>query len=162
MEAFVEKADDYVKTRGTYEIIGKRVITPAGVVVGLVKEIRLNLETNECEGILVARRFKQPYYICKTYMDRITAKAVLLSIEPVTLLAGRAVISADGKRIGTVKSIERIGDANKVKSIVAGLGWRRTASIDASEIDKYGVSIILKSTFSDYKAATSDSGKQTR
>ncbi len=151
MENYIDKADEYEHTRGAHDLIGKRVLAKSGAVQGRVKEIRLNDKTSNFEGVLVKRRFKSTQYFCKTYIERVTAKAILLSIEPVSQYLKRTVISADGKRIGTVKSIARNDNTNNIRSIIVSIGWTRTTSILAKDIKLLGNSIILKKAYAEIK-----------
>ena len=95
---------------------------------------------------VVLEKSTEDKYICMTYIDVISSKAVILSIEPATLYEGCAVVSFDGKKLGTVKRVNRVGVTNTVASITVSRGWFRTMDVKHADIKHFGTSILLSKT----------------
>ena len=123
-EAWFDKDDlEFSQTLNLKKMIGAPVLSMRGTKLGHITEVRTHPTTLASEGIVVSRGlFEKPVYFSKTYIERFSLRAVVLSIEPVYLLKGKRVIRGDGKIVGTVKSIVRgravISGTVAAKSIV--------------------------------------------
>ena len=146
MDVFVEKASAVTDTLRIQDVLGKRVLAQSGTVLGRVKAVYLNKKQYCVEGVVVGKLFTEDKYICMTYIDVISSKAVILSIEPATLYEGCAVVSFDGKKLGTVKRVNRVGVTNTVASITVSRGWFRTMDVKHADIKHFGTSILLSKT----------------
>jgi sporulation protein YlmC with PRC-barrel domain len=146
MEVFVEKASPVDGTLRIQDVLGKRVLAKSGTVLGRVKAVHINKEKYCVEGVVVRRLFKEDKYICITYIHMITPRAVILSIEPATLFEGCSVVSRDGKKVGTVKEMHRVGETNRVASLTVSRGWFRTMEVRYADVEHLGTSIILSKT----------------
>jgi len=151
MEVFVEKACEVDETLQIKDVLGKRVLAKSGAVLGLVKAVHINKKNYRVEGIVVRKFFKEDKYICITYINMMTPKSVILSIEPATLFEGCTVVSHDGKKVGTAKKVNRVGNTNRVASLTVSRGWFRTMKVCQANIEHLGTSIILSKTHEQLK-----------
>ncbi|MFH0978679.1 MAG: PRC-barrel domain-containing protein [Candidatus Woesearchaeota archaeon] len=151
MEVFVEKASAVDETLRIQDILGKRVLTKSGAVLGRVKAVHFNKKKYYVEGIVVRKFFKEDKYICITYVNVMTPQAVILSIEPATLFEGCTVVSHDGKKVGTAIKVHRVSETNRVASLTVSRGWFRTMEVRHADIEHLGTSIILSKTYEQLK-----------
>ena len=151
MEVFVEKSSAVDETLRIQDLLGKRVLAKSGAVLGRVKAVHFDKKKYCVEGIVVRKFFKEDKYVCITYINMITPKAVILSIEPATLFEGCRVVSHDGKKVGTAKKVHRVGETNRVASITVGRGWFRTMKVRYADVEHLGTSIILSKTYEQLK-----------
>ncbi len=151
MELFIDKANPLDETLKTQELLGKRVITKSGTVLGRVKAIHISKKNYCVQGIVVKKFFRKDKYICITYIHAITLKAIILSIDPVTLFVGCKVISHDGKKIGTVKKVHRIDRTNHISSLTVRCGWFKTINVRHVNIEHLGNSVIISKTYEQIK-----------
>ena len=151
MEVFVEKSSAVDETFQIQDILGKRVLAKSGTVLGRVKAVHISKKNYRVEGIVVRKFFKKDKYICITYINMMTPKSVILSIEPVTLFEGCTVVSHDGKKVGTAKKVHRAGNTNRVASLTVSRGWFRTMKVRNANIEHLGTSIILSKTHQQLK-----------
>ena len=148
IQEIIEKEAPLEHTLNLKDLIGIRVISKRGKVVGKVSQFRLNANNMEIEGILVSRGiFKKPFYVGKSYLKQISNDAIILNIEPANLLKGIKVVTSDGKILGKVKEVIRKGDTNIVEGIVVSSLFKKRKTIKASFIERLGQSIILKPNY---------------
>ena len=152
MEIFIEKASAIDETLKIQDILGKRVLAKSGAVLGRVKAIHFNKGKYFIEGIVIRKFFKEDKYICITYVNSITSKAVILSVEPVTLFEGCDVVSHDGKKVGTAKKVNRVGNTNRVASLTVKRNLFQKMEIPHTNIEHFGTSIILSKTYEQLKS----------
>ncbi|HLC60342.1 MAG TPA: PRC-barrel domain-containing protein [Candidatus Nanoarchaeia archaeon] len=150
IDKYIENSLLLKETRNAHDVVGLRVLTVSGEVLGKVKEVRLNPTTAVFEGVVVNRGlFRAPCYMCKRYIEKITNDAVLLGIEPVLLYVGCKVISSDGKEFGKVRQVRRVNQTNDIESLLVKRTFFRKATIPFSQVKKLGSSIVIKKTFAE-------------
>ena len=150
VDKYVENSLLFKETRNARDLVGLRVLTVSGGVLGRGKEGRMHHTSTVLEGVLVSRGlFRTPCYMCKRYIEKITHDAVLLGIEPVLLYVGRQVISSDGKLFGKVREVRRVHQTNEIESLIVKRTFFRKATIPFSQVKKLGTSIIIKKTFAE-------------
>ena len=150
IDKYVENSLLLKETRNASDLVGLRVLTVSGEVLGRVKEVRLNPASAVLEGVIVNRGpFRTPCYMCKRYIERITRDAVLLNIEPALLYTGRKVISSDGKLFGNIWEVRRVRQTNEIESLLVKRTFFRKATIPFSQVKKLGISIIIKKTYAE-------------
>lgn len=133
---------DVEKEFGLKKLKGKRVISKDGEVIGRVKDIII--KQYKVVGIVVKKLFRRPLFISRTFFDSFTEKAVILKINPVTAIAGLAVLDSDGKNVGKVKSITRTTAGNEFDSIIIKKGlFGKKRVIPAENVEKISEYIIL-------------------
>lgn len=124
----------YEKTLDMSHVLGSRVISKSGVVVGNVKEVRIHPHHLKIEGVVVRRGPYNSIYLGRNYIDRVSDKAVILSIDPVLLLVGKPVLTSQGKKIGTVKRVIRKHHTNELESINVSSFWKKEVIIPSRYI----------------------------
>ena len=125
------------------KLIGKRVLSSGGVIVGRISEVRVNSENLELEGIVVKREFDKPIYIGKAYFARLSMDSVILNTELSILLKGKKVITTDGKVLGRVIQVNRRGTTNEIDSIVIRSWWRKYL-VPENDLKQIASSITVK------------------
>ncbi|MDP3882131.1 MAG: PRC-barrel domain-containing protein [Nanoarchaeota archaeon] len=144
MDFFVKSGAHYKDTYDLRELIGSRVVSKNGLVVGKIVEIRAIPGEFDIEGIVVRRGiFKSNLYLNVNYIHQITAEAVFLNIDPSIMLKGMKVLDSEGELIGKVYGVLRKGDLNDLDKIIVSSFWRRKVIIPVSAIRKIGESILL-------------------
>lgn len=142
----VEKGDASIdETSNLKRLLGARVLSVNGIVVGRVREVRIDPGKLSLEGIFVSRGIFQPaLYIGASYFERASNDAVILNIDPFVLLKGKGVVSSDGKRIGRIKDLIRDDFSNNVKEIIVGKLFGKDFKIPYENVKLTGKSTILK------------------
>lgn len=124
--------------------IGKKVISKSGDFVGRVYDVLFS--GDKMTGIMVWRRFSK-LFVGKEFFD-LSEDAVMLSINPVTMLIGKKVFDADGKKIGTVKGIIRKGKTNNFDAVTVKKNiFSKSIKVPKSEIETSKKNIILKKVY---------------
>ena len=132
-------------------LIGKNVLSKGGTIIGRVSQIRINKENSELEGIVISRGIlNKPIYVGKSYLQTISKKAIILSVELSLLLKGKKVITIDGKNIGKITTINRKGNSNEIESIIVNSLWKKFL-IPKNQIKIMGNSVILEHKYDDSK-----------
>lgn len=127
------------------DLIGKKIIAKNGEFVGKVSDVAI--KDYDVKGIF-CRTPHGRVYIDKANFEVFSTNAIVLKIDPVTLLKGKLVFDSTGRKVGTVKKINRDDTTNKFKSIeVKGKIYKRKAIIKASQIATMQKNIILKSKY---------------
>lgn len=148
MYLLVEEEVNFEKTLDLRKILGSRILSKNGIVVGRIKQVRLNPETEKVEGVIVSRGwFRQNMYIEKSFFDRLSYDAIILNVDPVIMLKGRKIVTSEGEVIGKVKQVDRKGNTNDAENITTHSFLRGTFIIPASYVKYVGQSIILKPTY---------------
>lgn len=151
MEQYIEQGDAYGQTRRLKNILGLRVLSKSGDVLGRVVEVRMDHKRESFEGVLVRMRNLKKVYVNKTYVQKITDEAVLLSITPAIVYKGRKVVSSDGKAFGKAIEVRREGTTNNIEAIIVQRHFVRRVAVPIKDFSKLGASLILKKTYSDAK-----------
>ncbi|MCB9359341.1 PRC-barrel domain-containing protein [Candidatus Woesearchaeota archaeon] len=124
--------------------IGKKVFSNSGVYIGKVNDIFS--QNYEMEGFLVKRRGK--LFIDKDYVSSDTGEAIMLAVEPVTMIVGKQVFDADGRSLGKVLALERKTNANAFNSIIVKRGlFRKNLVVPKEDIQVCSDNIILNKVF---------------
>jgi len=127
------------------ELVGKRVISSGGKIIGKVSEVRIDPHTLKLEGIIVSQGFmSKPLYIGKGYFKTLSIESIVLNVELSLFLKDKMVLQSNGKPIGKVSRVVRVGQTNNVKEIIVNKIFRKPIIIPFSAIKLTGNSIILK------------------
>lgn len=136
------------KTINLKKLIGKRVLSKGGKIIGKILEIRISPISLNIEGILVRRNIhKKSMYIGRSYFSRLSQEAVILNIEVSVLIKDKQVIDSKGKIIGKVKEVVRKGTRNDIKGVYVRSLFRRKFFIPESKIAYVNQSVVLKSQY---------------
>ncbi|MBI2448961.1 PRC-barrel domain-containing protein [Candidatus Pacearchaeota archaeon] len=147
MEEVFDKTTSFDETINIRKIIGVRVISENGHTIGRVTQARINPNTKSFEGVVVRKGLFRKIYIGKNYFETLSPEGVILVIEPSILLKGEKVIAYDGEVIGKVKSIDRVGKTNTIKSITVHSFLRGSFSISVDYIKSIAKNILLKENY---------------
>ena len=139
----IKKEAHLDKTVNIKKLVGKRVISKGGTVIGYVSEIRVNSNNLQLEGVVVDRNFENPIYIGKSYFSKLSQNSVILNVELSILVNGKKVVTLDGKVLGRVKKVNRRGNTNEIESLVVSSFWRKYL-IPSSEIKQIMASVQIK------------------
>lgn len=154
MEEVTEKQHDLGRDVPAGDIVGKRVLSRNGYVVGRVSDIVIGPSSLKLEGIVVSRGLrglwgllKKPLILGREYFQSIKTEAILLNIEPSVLLEGKRVITYDGEVLGRVSEVVRHGKTNAIKDIIVKPFLKRQLHIPLSAIHMINKSIVLKQAY---------------
>jgi len=126
-------------------LLGKKVIAKNGEVVGKVRDIAI--ENYDIKGVFCSRWFDK-VYIDKSNFETFSADAIVLRINPVTLLKGKIVFDSAGKRVGTVRRVNRDDTSNSFKSLAVRTKiYKRKIEIKPGQISILKKNIILKTEY---------------
>ena len=154
MESYVSQANTFEQTRDAKAVLGKRVLAKNGSVVGKVKQVRLDPQHRNLQGVVVSRGlFRSSLYVSEEYISRLTPQAVILTINPACLMRGRVVVSSDGKRFGTVKEVSREQETNNVVVYLVKRYLFWVYELPADEVAKANRSLVLKKTYEQAKSS---------
>lgn len=134
-------------TLGASTLLGKRVLSKSGLVVGHVSELSLDVEKMKLEGIVVKGSYKRSLYIGRSYIEKLTAQAIMLKIDPSVLLIGKRVISYEGKVLGRVLHVARKADTNEIDQLVVHSFLKRDSVLPAHALGVIGKSVILEKSY---------------
>ncbi len=124
------------------EILHVEVLSKNGAVIGSVSGVKLHPKTLKTLGVMVNRGFVR-FYFGVSYIKRIGADSVLLTIDPSPLIEGKKVFMYNGKRMGRVKRVIRKGTTNDIKELVVASFLRKDIVVSASAIHLISKSVIL-------------------
>lgn len=127
-------------------LIGKKVIAKNGEVIGRVGDVAI--KDYDIKGVFCKSAAFGRVYIDKSHFEAFSTNAIVLKIDPVILLKGKLVFDSSGRKIGTVKDVNRDDTTNKFKSIeVRGKIYKRKVTIKASQIATMKKNVILKGKY---------------
>jgi sporulation protein YlmC with PRC-barrel domain len=133
------------KTVNLKKLIGKRVLSKGGKIIGKISEIRINPISLNIEGILVKGNIiKKSMYIGRSYFSHLSPEAIILNIEVSVLIKNKQVIDSKGRIIGRIKEVVRKGTGNDLKGVYVRSLFSRKFFIPESEIEYVNKSIVLK------------------
>jgi len=125
--------------------VGKKVISKSGDIIGKVQDFRF--KKNMVAGIIVMKRFSR-IFIGNEFINGVSEDAIVLSIDPVTMLVGKKVFDVDGKEIGSVARLIRKGNANTFEGVVVKKRfYSKGIKIPKKDVDISKKSIILKKSY---------------
>lgn len=129
-------------------ILGHKVISKKGQVVGRVREVRIRPDKKSFEGIVTScPRLGKSIYIGFSYIETITANSILLTMDPTVLLKGFLVIDSQGQKVGKISQVNRADNTNEVESFIVSSFLRKPFQVTLSQTSKIGDSIILKPSY---------------
>jgi sporulation protein YlmC with PRC-barrel domain len=136
---------DVSKMEGARSYIGKNVISKSGDKVGKVLDVAFKGST--MEGVLVQKKLST-LFIDRKFFASVSNNALMLSINPVTMLLGKQVFDADGKKLGKVVKIVRKGGGNSFEAMMVRKNMvSKSIRVPKSEIDVSKKNIILKKAY---------------
>ncbi|RMF07263.1 hypothetical protein D6764_00225 [Candidatus Woesearchaeota archaeon] len=143
---YPEFISDRINTLGSSlratDYLRKVVLSKSGEKVGIVRDIVFH--GHVFVGLLIGKNL----FIDSKFVHSVADDAVMLSIEPVTLLRGKIVFDADGRQIGKVKDVVRRHTGNDYESILVKKGiFRKPIAIPKSHVKTAGKNIILNTSY---------------
>ncbi|MFH1316772.1 MAG: PRC-barrel domain-containing protein [Candidatus Woesearchaeota archaeon] len=93
----------------------KKVYAQSGEKLGKIKD--LLIEKGVLKGALVSTRDIN-MFVDKEYFENDSEKALMLNMDPITMLVGKKVFDSDGKYVGKVKNLIRSNNSNNFTSIM--------------------------------------------
>ncbi len=130
------------------EFTGKKVVDREGIMYGKVKHIHINANTLVVSGVTVHQGFHKDYYLPTEYIDRFTAKSLLLSHPPIR--TDIPVVDIDGNKLGKVKRLVKNSETNELDSIEVSSALH-SRLISKSDIWGIGERVTLKLTKEQFK-----------
>ena len=123
-------------------ISGKKVIADNGEVIGNVKD--LAVAKDKVVGIYCSSSAGE-VFIARSFVRAFDSDSIILKISPATSLVGKIVFDRDGKRIGKVFCVARVGTSNQIKQILVRKSpIAKPVSVPKKDIDVMDKNIILK------------------
>lgn len=147
MESFIREGPTYDSTKAAKSLLGKRVLSKSGDIIGRVWQLRIDPNKRTLEGVVLRRKVFRKIYICMSYVTRITDKALMLGIDPAALFRGRTIVSADGKKFGTAIALERMQETNEVVRVLVRRHLYKKLVVPKEDFSRFGTSLILKKTY---------------
>ncbi|OIO80484.1 hypothetical protein AUJ84_03420 [Candidatus Pacearchaeota archaeon CG1_02_32_132] len=144
MEEIIKDKSLMEHTRSVKELLGLRVLSRSGEKIGAVKDVRYSLRAMNIKGIFTRHPKIGNLYIGSDYIEIISKDSILLSIDPAILNMNKKVITHQGKVLGKVKKIERVGNTNIISKMHIRRFLHKAFVIKLSDIGNNGDSIILK------------------
>ncbi len=149
LEQWSEKSSPS-STFSAQDMRGVSILSSRGVLLGKVAKVQIHLRSFKCMGIIAHLKLSgRLVYFGIDYIKTFSPQGVILSIEPAYLLLRRRVITADGKVLGRVKEVRRIGTTNQIKELVVKALFRAPRIIASEDISSLAQSIILKEQYHD-------------
>jgi len=148
-DLIISKAALPDQTLNSSTLIGLKVLAKSGLIVGRLREVRLDVFTNKVEGFIVSRGLKRPIYIGREYVNKVSSSAVILNMVPNIFLKGKKVISGKGKVIGIIREVNRRNNTNVLISIVVRSFFKKDLVINSNAIKTIGKSIVLKDSYNE-------------
>ncbi|MFW5990996.1 MAG: PRC-barrel domain-containing protein [Candidatus Nanoarchaeia archaeon] len=132
---------------GLKSLLGKKVISSKGVILGRVKDV--GFTSKRVLGIYVGKLFRK-YFVAMEYIDEFDGDAVMLRIEPVTILKGKLVFDKDGQKVGKVTEIKRASFANELSAVYVKKNiFRKPIKVSSDSLEIVEKNIILNCTIDD-------------
>lgn len=141
-----KNTDIHVHPLDTKQIIGRRILSKNGKVIGTVSEINIHPQNLSVIGI-IAKCGWTKVYIGISYVQKMTSESVILNIDPSVFIKGKTVMTHDGKELGRVKDVVRREETNEVKEIVVKALWRKDLVVPYSAIDFVNKSVLLSKSY---------------
>ncbi len=146
MEQIKQNTESFASTIYLNNLIGAQVIASNGIVIGTVSHVTLSRKKMQLEGIVVVSRnlFQSSLYIDRTYFQKLSTAAIVLTIEPSVLLKGRKVITFEGQIVGKVTNVKREEQTNEIKTLNVKPKLRKPFTLSPENVKYFGKSIILE------------------
>jgi len=142
MEKITINTGIFEKTVDINKIIGARVLTKKGFVVGKVKDVRIDQKAMNFEGIVVGGAKKAFFGV--DYIEKLNYEAIILNIDPSYLIKGERVIDTYGKILGKVKEVNREAETNTIANIIVKPSFRKAFVVPKSRIKSIGSSVVIE------------------
>lgn len=132
------------------DILGKDVIDAEGAFIGVAEKVLIDPKFMDFIGISVDKGLiRSGLTIGKSYIDKIADHAIFLKIRVVYDIKGKLVFDKDGKKVGTVSSIDLCGGKNKIKNIYVKphsilFSFKDKIVIPEEYIENIGDNVLLK------------------
>ncbi|MGM5481981.1 MAG: PRC-barrel domain-containing protein [Nanobdellota archaeon] len=131
------------------DVLGKKVLTHNGLVIGRVKDA--GFTRKRVLGFYISSIFKK-YFVSMDYVDAFSGESLMLKIDPVTNLKGKIVFDTDGKRLGKVTEIKRPSFENEITEILVKKNiFTKPFSLKASDLEVVDKNIIMNKRIDDGK-----------
>lgn len=145
MQSITSKGGDTSKMESFRSNIGKKVVSKSGDDVGKVHDVVF--KGNSVAGIVVSRLFSRTF-VGKEFIGKMSNDSIMLSIDPVTMVAGKYVFDADGKKIGKVSKVLRKGNTNNFSALLVKRKiYSKGVRVPKDDIDVSKRNIILKKVY---------------
>jgi sporulation protein YlmC with PRC-barrel domain len=137
------------KTITSEDILGKEVIDAEGAFIGVAEKIFIDPKSMDFIGISIDKGLiRSGLTVGKNYIDNIADHAIFLKIRVVYDIKGKFVFDKDGKKVGTVSSIDLCGKKNKIKNIYVKphsslFSFNEKIVISEDYIENIGDNVIL-------------------
>ncbi len=128
------------------KIIGKKVLSKSGKMMGFIETLQVNPKKLTIEGIWIDKGLiDTPDYIGSNYISRLNGKGAILHIDPITEVKGKIVYDSKGRKIGKVSSVNRTKKTNSLSAIIIDRGLiKKPLKLSVSKIKNIGKNIMLK------------------
>jgi len=147
---YVSKKETLNPTVNIIGLIGKKVISKGGTIVGYVSEVRVSGNNLELQGIVIKRKFQGPIYIGKSYFSSLSNIAIILNIELNILIKGKKVLTFDGKVLGRVRKVNRKKFTNEIENLVVNSLWRKYLILP-TDIKQIKSTVLVKYKYNESK-----------
>lgn len=148
-EYITKKEAELEKTVNVKKLIGKKVLSEGGTIVGSICEIRLDPNGFDFEGIVVSSNVGN-LYVGKSYFSTISDYSIILNTELSPLVKGRKVLTIDGKVLGKVRKVNRKGTSNEIDSLLVSSFWKKYL-LPVSIIKQIASAVLIKSKYDETK-----------
>jgi sporulation protein YlmC with PRC-barrel domain len=136
------KKEPVTTIQGVTKILGRKVLSKTGDVVGKVVDIVP--KGKEIAGIVCKKRLKKTF-IDIQYVADLYTNSVMLNIDPATRYEGMQVFNADGEKLGKVIEVNRTTATNAYKSLTVKKNmFTKKNKIAADKVESAHKNIILK------------------
>jgi ribosomal 30S subunit maturation factor RimM len=136
------KKEPVATIQGVTKIIGRKVLSKTGDVVGKVVDIVP--KGTAILGIVSKKGFKKTF-IDVQYIADLYTNSVMLNIDPATRYEGMQVFDADGKKLGKVIEVHRTTATNSYKALFIKKNmFTKRKKVAAEKVDSAHKNIILK------------------
>lgn len=145
IKAILSKGKDPSQMDSFRSWIGKKVISKSGDIIGKVQDFRFSKST--IAGIVVMKNISR-LFIGNEFISAVSADAVMLSIDPVTMLVGKKVFDANGKEMGKVARLVRKGSSNSFEAVIIKKKiYSKGMKVPKADVEVSKKSIILKKSY---------------
>lgn len=142
-----KKNQDLPSAKTATSYLGKKTYSSSGDYVGTVKD--LYFQDDQFIGLLV--KGKHLLFIDKIYCEPETVDTLILTIDPITMLKGKLVFDASGKRLGKVTGIERSTVKNTCDHLLVKKNlFTKPRPIPYTDVDVAQKNIILDKAYNEW------------
>jgi ribosomal 30S subunit maturation factor RimM len=136
------KKEPVATIQGVTKILGRKVLSKTGDVVGKIVEIVP--EGKEISGIVSKKGFKKTF-IDMQYIADLYTNSIMLNIDPATRYEGMQVFDATGKKLGKVVEVHRTTATNSYNALYIKKNmFSKRKKMDSAKVESAHKNIILK------------------